>query len=182
MREGAPAYVSVMAQSDDPAGWRKLPIDSGAVLDVATGEAVVTGLAMPHSPRWHRDSLYVLNSGMGRLERIDVTTGSRDIVALMPGYARGLAFHAGLAFVGLSRIRETAIFGGAPIAAHHDQLKCGIGVVDLATGVTVATLEFESGVEEIFDVQVVPGARAIALGGSPGGGEEVWVVPTPTRL
>jgi uncharacterized protein (TIGR03032 family) len=181
MRRGAPAYVSVMAQSDEPAGWRNLPIDSGAVLDVGTGEAVTTGLAMPHSPRWYRGQLYVLNSGMGRLERVDLATGSREIVALMPGYARGLAFHAGLAFVGLSRIRETAIFGGAPIAAHHDQLKCGIGLVDLTTGATVATLEFESGVEEIFDVQVVAGARAIALGGAPGDGDEVWVVPPPTR-
>lgn len=177
MRGGAPAFVTVMATSDEPGGWRRARNDSGAVLDVATGEAVTTGLAMPHSPRWHAGQLFVLNSGLGRLERVDPATGTREGVAAVPGYARGLAFHGGLAFVGLSRIRETAIFGGAPIAAHHDELKCGIGVIDVNSGTTVATLEFASGVEEIFDVQVVDGARCPALGASPGGGEEVWLLP-----
>ena len=53
MRDGSPAFVTVMALSDEPGGWRKQRNDSGAVLDVASGEAVTTGLAMPHSPRWH---------------------------------------------------------------------------------------------------------------------------------
>lgn len=182
MRDGKPAFVTVFAATDEPGGWRRTRNDSGAVLDVATGEPVTTGLAMPHSPRWHQGNLYVLNSGLGRLERVDLATGRRDPVAVFPGYTRGLAFHAGLAFVGLSKIRETAVFGGAPIAAYHDELKCGLGVVDLATGDTVATLQFASGVEEIFDVQVVPGARCPALGSTPGmtPGEEgeIWLLPS----
>lgn len=173
MRDGRPAYVSLFAPSDEPGGWRANRNDTGTVLDVASGEAVTTGLAMPHSPRWHGGELFVLNSGFGRLERVDLATGGRDVVATFPGYARGLAFHRGLAFVGLSRIRETNVFGGAPIAAYHDQLKCGVGVVDLATGTTVATLQFENGVEEIFDVQVVPGARCPTLGED----DDVWVLP-----
>ena len=131
MRDGSPAFVTVMATTDAPAGWRTTRNDSGAVLDVASGEAVTTGLAMPHSPRWYDGSLYVLNSGLGRLEHVDLATGHRDAIAAVPGYARGLAIHGGLAFVGLSKIRETAIFGGAPIAAYHDQLKCGVGVIEL---------------------------------------------------
>ena len=177
MRDGSPAFVTVMAATDEPRGWRTVRNDSGAVLDVASGEAVTTGLSMPHSPRWHDGELFVLNSGMGRLERIDPATGRREHVAALPGYARGLAFHRGLAFVGLSKIRETAIFGGAPIAAHHDQLKCGVGIIELASGNTVATLQFASGVEEIFDVQVAPGTRCPTLGAPTGGGEEVWLLP-----
>ena len=119
---------------------------------------VTTGLAMPHSPRWHHGNLFVLNSGMGRLESIDLATGHREAIAAVPGYARGLAFGGSLAFVGLSRIRETAIFGGAPIAAYPDQLKCGVGVIDLTTGNTVATLQFANAVEEVFDVQPPRGA------------------------
>jgi uncharacterized protein (TIGR03032 family) len=179
MRDGSPAFVTVMAQSDQPGGWRESRITSGAVLDVPTGEAVTTGLAMPHSPRWHDGVLYVLNSGMGQLLRVDLASGACDMVAALPGYARGLAIHRGLAFVGLSKIRETAIFGGAPIAEYHDQLKCGVGVIELATGNTVATLEFTSGLEEIFDVQVVPDSRCLALGSAPGDGDEIWVVPDP---
>lgn len=174
MRDGAPAFVTVMAQTDEPAGWRAMRNDTGAVLDVASGEAVTTGLAMPHSPRWHDGELFVLNSGLGRLERIDPASGRRDPVAAVPGYARGLALYGGLAFVGLSKIRETAIFGGAPIAAYHDQLVCGVGVIDLASGDTVATLRFDTGVTEIFDVQVLPGARCPTLGGD----DEVWVLPS----
>jgi uncharacterized protein (TIGR03032 family) len=177
MRDGSPAFATVMAPTDEPGGWRKVRNDSGAVLEVASGEAVSTGLAMPHSPRWHDGNLFVLNSGMGRLERVDLATGHREAIAAVPGYARGLAFHRGLAFVGLSRIRETAIFGGAPIAAYHDQLKCGVGVIELSTGNTVATLQFATGVEEVFDVQTVPGARCPTFGGSPGDGDEVWLLP-----
>ncbi len=177
MRDGTPAYVTVMARTDEPGGWRTVRNESGAVLDVASGEVVTTGLAMPHSPRWHRESLFVLNSGMGRLERVDLATGSREAIAAVPGYARGLALHGDLAFVGLSRIRETAIFGGAPIAAYHDELKCGVGVVELSTGNTVATLQFDNGVEEIFDVQAVTGVRCPTFGGSPSDGDAVWLLP-----
>ena len=176
IRDGSPAYVTVFARTDAPRGWRELPTDSGAVLDVASREVVTTGLTMPHSPRWYRGDLYVLNSGLGRLERVDLATGRREAVAAVPGYARGLAMHDGLAFVGLSRIRETVVFGGVPIAEYHDQLKCGVGVIELATGATVATLEFASAVEEIFDVQTVPGARCPTFGSSEDG-NEVWVLP-----
>lgn len=176
MREGSPAYVTAMAVSDEPAGWRGQRNDSGVVLDVTSGEVVTAGLAMPHSPRWYDKHLYVLNSGMGLLEQVDLATGHRETVAAVPGYARGLALHRGLAFVGLSKIRETAIFGGAPIAAYHDQLTCGVGVIDLGTGNTRATLQFASTVEEVFDVQVVPGSRCPTFGSTPGG-DDAWVLP-----
>ncbi|MFT3874596.1 MAG: TIGR03032 family protein [Nocardioides sp.] len=177
MRDGAPAFVTVMAASDEPGGWRRSRNDSGAVLDVASGGTVTSGLAMPHSPRWYDDGLLVLNSGMGRLEAVDLATGERTVVATFPGYARGLALHGGLAFVGLSRIRDTAVFGGAPIASYHDQLKCGVGIVELATGSTVATFEFATGVEEIFDVQAVSGVRCPTFGDTAGDGDDIWVLP-----
>jgi uncharacterized protein (TIGR03032 family) len=179
IRGGTPAFVTVMAGTDEPGGWRKVRNDSGLVLDVPSGEVVTTGLAMPHSPRWHRGDLLVLNSGMGHLERVDLATGDREPIAAVPGYARGLALHNDLAFVGLSRIRETAIFGGAPIAAFHDQLKCGVGVIEISTGNTLATLQFDNGVEEIFDVQTVPAVRCPTLGGSPSDGDDVWLLPNP---
>jgi len=179
MRDGSPAFVTVLADTDDPGGWRRVPNDSGLVLDVDSGEVVTEGLAMPHSPRWHGGDLFVLNSGMGRLEQVDVPTGRREAIAAVPGYARGLALHGDLAFVGLSKIRETAVFGGAPIAGYHDQLKCGVGVVEVSTGNTIATLQFDNGVEEIFDVQPLPGVRCPTFGVSPSAGEEVWLLPAP---
>lgn len=66
-----------------------------------------------------------------------------------------------------------------PIAEYHDQLTCGVGVVEMASGRTVATLEFATGVEEICDVQVVSRTRALTFGGSEGGAGDVWLVPAP---
>jgi Domain of unknown function (DUF4915) len=36
-------------------------------------------------------------------------------------------------------------------------LKCGVAVVDLPSGQSIALLEFQTAVEEIFDVQLLPG-------------------------
>jgi len=185
LRDGRPAMVTLMARTDEPGGWRPLKNDGGCILDIASGEAVTEGLSMPHSPRWYDGRLLVLNSGLGAIEVVDQATGGREAIASMPGYTRGLAFAGPFAFIGLSRIRETAVFGGVPIAERRDELKCGVGVVDLRSGATVATLEFESGVEEIFDVQVLPNARCVALGGQrpdQDTGQEIWVVPPEDRV
>jgi len=180
MRDGRPAYVTAMSQTDEARGWRAEKNTSGCVLEVPSGRVVAKGLAMPHSPRLYGDGLLVLNSGWGTLEAIEPESGRRRQLAAVPGFSRGLGIHRNLAFVGLSRIRETAVFGGVPVAEHAEELKCGIGVIDLESGRTVATLEFTSGVEEIFDVQVLPNARSVAFGDDPAeDGErlEIWVVP-----
>lgn len=182
MREGVAEFVTVLALTDEPGGWRTAPANSGAILDVASGEVVTTGLSMPHSPRWHDGSLFVLNSGMGRLERVDLATGDREAVAVVPGYARGLALHRGFAFIGLSRIRETAVFGRVPIAEYHGRLKCGVGIIELSTGNTLATLQFDNGVEEIFDVQVAPGVRCPTFGSGHDDGDDLWLLPSPTEI
>jgi uncharacterized protein (TIGR03032 family) len=102
------------------------------------------------------------------------------MVAEQPGYARGLALFGSHAFIGLSKIRETSTFGGMPIAQRRESLRCGVGVADLTSGQTVAHLEFKAGVDEIFDVQVLPGVRLPAISGPfPGrdGSQTIWTVP-----
>jgi uncharacterized protein (TIGR03032 family) len=120
---------------------------------------------MPHSPRLHAGKLYVLDSGKGRLVVVDPCQGQLETVAELPGYTRGLAFCGEHAFVGLSKIRDTTTFGGVPIAERHDQLKCGVWVVDVTTGSVVSFLEFQQDVAEIFDVQLLPGVRNPSLVG-----------------
>jgi uncharacterized protein (TIGR03032 family) len=77
----------------------------------------------------------------------------------MPGFARGLSVAGRWAFVGLSKIRPTSAMAGVPLADQREQLKCGVAVVDLRGGRVVAFLEFQTAVEEIFDVQLLPGLR-----------------------
>ena len=118
----------------------------------------------------------------GNGEDHSAATALGDTVILLPGYTRGLALAGPYTFIGLSKIRETSTFGGMPIAERRPELKFGVGVVDLGTGRLAAHLEFVTGVEEIFDVQVVPGARCPALSGpypSLDGGAPIWTVPQP---
>jgi uncharacterized protein (TIGR03032 family) len=175
-----PAYVTALAETDTPQGWRANKVKSGCLIDVASGQPVARGFAMPHSPRVHRGKLWMLHSGAGQLVLVDPASGKAQTVTELPGYTRGLAMYDRFAFVGLSKIRETSTFGGMPIAERRPELKCGVGVVDLGTGRLVAHLEFVSGVEEIFDVQVVTGARCPALSGpypSLDGTAPIWTAP-----
>jgi len=177
-----PRFVTVLGATDVPGGWRADKRAGGCLLDVATGEFLVRGLSMPHSPRLHQGSLWLLDSGHGRLVRFDAARRGVDTVAALPGYTRGLDLHGGLAFVGLSRIRETAVFGGLPLDDRRESLRCGIAVVDCATGAMVASLFFKTGVEELFDVRVLPGYRNPILSGPfpvVDETETIWLVPPP---
>jgi uncharacterized protein (TIGR03032 family) len=176
--DGQPRYVTALAETDSPQGWRAVKATGGCVIDVPGGQTVARGLALPHSPRMVGDQLYFLHSGHGGLERLDPATGQIESVAQLPGVARGMAIHAGLAFVGLSKARPT--LDGVPIAGRRDELRCGLSVVDLHSGEVIATLDFHSGVEEIFDVQVLPGITRPYISGPAAQrdtGQPLWTVP-----
>jgi uncharacterized protein (TIGR03032 family) len=155
VRDGQPCYVTALGETDSPAGWRAVKPNGGCLIEVPSGRLLVRGLALPHSPRLHDHQVYFLHSGHGRLDVAHPVTGQVTAVASVPGVARGLALHGGYAFIGLSRARPT--LEGVPIVAQREQLRCGLWVVDLRAGAVAAHLEFSSGVEEIFDVQVLPG-------------------------
>lgn len=152
-------YVTALGTTDVAGGWRERKADGGVVLDVASGEVVAGGLSMPHSPRWYRDQLWVLESGRGHLSRVDLATGRLDPVAELPGFTRGLAFAGRYAFVGLSEVREANTFGGLPLTARLEDRECGVWVVDIVTGQTAGYLRFQGAVQEIFDVTLLPGIR-----------------------
>jgi Domain of unknown function (DUF4915) len=48
---------------------------------------------------------------------------------------------------------------GVPLVQRREQLKCGVTAVDLRSGNVIAFLEFQTAVEEIFDVQLSLGLR-----------------------
>lgn len=161
VEEGQLRYVTALGMTNQQDGWKPEKVRGGVLLHVPSGEVVAQGLCMPHSPRCFRGNLLVLNSGEGQLCRVDPATGKVDVIAALPGYARGLAYHGKYAFVGLSQIREKHIFGGLPIADRHGEAErqCGIHAIDLVTGKTVGFLQFTGGCTELFDIQVLPGQR-----------------------
>lgn len=153
-------YVSALGESNEPGGWRKNKRDGGLLMDVETNEVITRGLSMPHSPRWYRGRLWVLNSGEGGLGFIDPRTGRYESVAELPGFTRGFDFVGPLAFIGLSQVRESAIFSGIKIAERpQEERSCGVWIVDIETGSTVGFVKFEDAVQEIFAVQILHNAR-----------------------
>jgi uncharacterized protein (TIGR03032 family) len=180
LADGRPRYVTVLGETDTPQGWRPNKANGGCLLEVPGGRVAARGLAMPHSPRVHAGRVWLLDSGRGRLLRVEPARGATETVAELPGYTRGLALHGRLAFVGLSKIRETSTFGGLPIAERRGGLRCGVWVVDLESRQVVAWLAFESGVEEVFAVEVLPGMRQPTLSGplpELDGGNPIWTCP-----
>jgi uncharacterized protein (TIGR03032 family) len=175
---GQPRYVTALAETDTPSGWRAPKHNAGCLIEVPGGRLLTRGLSLPHSPRVDGDQIFFLHSGKGDLAVADSKTGRVTPVAGVPGVARGLAIHGSYAFVGLSKARPT--LEGVPIVAGRDKLRCGLWVVDLRTGVVAAHLEFSAGVEEIFDVQVLPGIVSPYVSGPAAEkdtGQPLWTVP-----
>ena len=159
MVDNKPKYVTALGLTDESGGWRKNKANGGILMDVPSGEVMATGLSMPHSPRWYGNKLWLLESGHGRLSLVDEKTGKTTTVAVLPGFTRGMDFCGPYAFIGLSQVRETAIFSGIPITETQTERICGVWVVDLRNGQVVAFLKFEGAVQEIFGVLVLNGIR-----------------------
>ena len=168
MHEGEPGWVTMISSSDVAEGWRDHRKDGGLVMDVRNNQIVCRGLSMPHSPRWYKGRLWLLNSGNGELGHVDLNTGAFEPLCFVPGYARGLAFHGRYALIGLSKARNRSFSGLAldeQLARRNAEARCGIVVVDLESGDLLHHLRIEGVVEELFDVTVLGGAiRPMLLG------------------
>ena len=160
MAEGEPRYVTAVCRSDVVTGWRDRRASGGFIMDVRDNRMVTEDLSMPHSPRLHDGTLWVLNSGRGELCRVDDASGERESVAFLPGFARGLGFHGPYAFVGLSLPRDGSFSG---LELDHELEKrdadpwCGVQIVDTRNGDVVEWIRLKGDVRELFDVFVLPG-------------------------
>lgn len=169
VRDGRVRYVTAVSQSDVADGWRDRRGDGGCVIDLQTGDLVARGLSMPHSPRWYRGKLWVLNSGSGEFGSVDLDQGRFEPLTFCPGYLRGLAFVGDYAVVTLSKPRGDLTFGGlkldGQLRGHGADAQCGVQVIDLRTGAVAHWLRLEGMVTELYDTVVLPRvARPMALG------------------
>ena len=163
VEDGRPSFVTAISRSDAADGWRDRRSDGGVVIAVQSGEIIVDGLSMPHSPRLHDGKLWLLNSGKGELGFVDRDKGRFEPIAFCPGYARGLAFIGNHAVVGLSLQRDSKTFNGLQLddelARRDVEARCGLAVFDLATGDMTAWVRIEGVVRELYDVAILPGVR-----------------------
>lgn len=158
--QGQPAYVTSFSTSDEAHGWRKTATrETGVLLDVATGKTILQGLLIPHSPRIFDGKLYLLVSGTGEVLEVDAAAGKSRVINRLPGFVRGLAHKGDFLFVGLSKIRprQDQISSTFPVAAAAKN--AGIMVLDRRSGAIVAHVTYQSTVEEIYEVLVLPDMR-----------------------
>jgi uncharacterized protein (TIGR03032 family) len=169
MVDDRPRYVTCVANSDVSDGWREHRADGGLVIDITTNDVVAGGLAMPHSPRFYNDRLWVHNSGKGEFGYVDMKAGKFEPIAFCPGYLRGMSFIGDYAVVGMSLARNNINFSGLPLdealKSHNAEARCGIQVIDLNNGNIVHGIRLGGAVQELYDVVTLANTRnPIALG------------------
>lgn len=158
MKDGEPAYVSALGNGDSPQSWRENITTGGVIVDVKSNETVITGLAMPHTPRVYDGKLYCLLSAAQQLVCIDVETGTYEVVAQIPGFVRGMDRIGDYLFIATSKLRKnSSTFRHLEVANVAD--KASIVLLHLPTGSIVSRLEYQMSVDEIYDIQIIAGSK-----------------------
>ena len=158
-------YVTALGTTDRAGGWRDEKLAGGVLIDIPSGEILLRGLAMPHSPRMYDGRLYVLLSATGELVEADINTGEYEVVNRISGFVRGMARCGDYLFIGSSRLRAKHTFGDLPLARGGETF-CGVVVLHLPTGAIVGQLRYANSCEEIYDIQIVPGRRQPGIVGT----------------
>lgn len=155
LRGNRPAYATSLGRGNGPRAWReKLPM-GGILWDVPSGEAILTDLAMPHSPRLDGDTLWLLLSATGEVWKVDTRSGQYEVVNRLPALLRGMAVTQDHLWIGSSCIRQNAF------AARHQYLEpeeafAGIWVIDKKSGEMVGSLRFAAAIRDLFEICVLP--------------------------
>ena len=163
MRDGKPAFVTAVSNSDVADGWRDRRRDGGVLVDVDSGEIVAHGLSMPHAPRWRDGVVWLANAGTGEIGYVDPNDGRFTPTTFCPGFLRGVDFIGDYAVTTLSLPRGNRTFEGLPLQdrleAANAEPRCGLAVIDLKTGDLAHWLRVEGVVTELFDAVLLHGAR-----------------------
>ncbi|MCB0551521.1 MAG: TIGR03032 family protein [Phaeodactylibacter sp.] len=158
MAEGRPRFASAFNTGDSRQSWRENITETGVLIDIHSNEIIAGGLPMPHSPRLFDGRLFVLLSASGELAEVDIDSGKTKPVCRLDGFVRGMCRCEDYVFVGLSRLRQnSSTFAKLPFA--HQAKQAGIAVVHLPTGALSGFIRYQSSVDEIYDVRVLPGLR-----------------------
>lgn len=168
VENGRPKYVTMVAKSDVSDGWREHRANGGMVMDVETDEVICEGLSMPHSPRLHDGTLYMLEAGTGYFGKL--VEGTFERITFCPGFLRGLDFVGNYALVGTSAVRENRTFAGLQLDENLKdagvEARCAIHIINLETGAIENWVKAQGIVQELYDVKVMPNVRKPLLIGT----------------
>ena len=157
VKDDEPIYVSALGNTDTRQGWRENKMNGGVVIHVPSNEIILENLPMPHSPRLYDNKLYLLLSASGELVEVDVEKKKYKTIINLGCYARGMDRYGDYLFIGVSKLRhKSSVFGDLPIAKSSF---AGILILYLPYGNIVGHIRYETSVEEIYDVKVLPGLK-----------------------
>ncbi|MBI1225540.1 MAG: TIGR03032 family protein [Bacteroidetes bacterium] len=158
LENGIPKFVTAFHDTDIPQGWRERVIDGGIVIDVDSGEIIARNLPMPHSPRLFDDELYLLLSATGELVKLEKNSGKKITITQLKGFVRGLCRHGDYLFIGHSKLRKSSSTF-AKLNFANQATTAGVTVVHLPSGAIVGEVRYQTSVDEIYDVQVLPNCQ-----------------------
>lgn len=169
MKDGRPAYMTSVSQTHEFDSWRDHRRAGGVVIDIAANEVILTGLSMPHSPRYYNGKLWVANAGTGQLGYVDSQAGRFEPIVFCPGFLRGLCFIGHYAIVGSSQPRHGDIYSGLELdetlQRRNMKPRLGLFIIDLRSGTIAHWMFIEGAVRELYDVVALPAVRQpMALG------------------
>jgi uncharacterized protein (TIGR03032 family) len=151
-----PKYATAFNQGDSFQSWRDGVTTDGVLMDIETNEVIAGNLRMPHSPRLFNNQLYMLFSATGEIVKVDPLNGTYEVVTRLTGFVRGMAYYKDFLFIGLSKLRQnSSTFAKLEIA--KKSLNAGIAIIHLPTGSFYGEIKYYTSVDEIYDVQVLPG-------------------------
>lgn len=150
-------YVTAFGETTSKEGWRNNKMKGGILMDVRTNKVILNNLPMPHSPRIYNGELYMLLSGTEELVKVNIEEGSYEVISKINGFIRGLSFKDDLAFIGISKLRNTHTFGDLDIS--KKEIKAGLIIVDITTGEIIGDIKYGDSIEEIYDVHMLEGVK-----------------------
>jgi uncharacterized protein (TIGR03032 family) len=150
-----PRFITALGNTDESYAWKPGMLNGGILMDVPTNEIILSDLPVPHSPRLYEDGLYMQLSATGELVKVDPERGTYDVITKLNGFLRGMDRIGDYLFIAMSRLRQSSsLFREAPVA--KESVVCGISIVYIPTGKQVGYIIYNTTVEELFDVTVLP--------------------------
>jgi uncharacterized protein (TIGR03032 family) len=136
--------------------------DSGLIMDIETGEVILSNLAMPHSPTVFDNKLYYLLSATGDVMCYDLQSNENLRLANFNTFVRGMEVIDDFIVLGMSKIREGSHFF-TELPVNQEDSFCGLRILDRISGRELAGLTYTKRIQEIFAVRLAKGVISPAI-------------------
>ncbi len=151
-------YVTALGNGNSRQSWRDKIEAGGILMDVESNQILLDELGMPHSPKFHQNELYFLQSSKGELNKFNPETNNLETIFEFDSFVRGLSFKGDYAFVAHSKIRKnSSSFSKIQVAETANS--SGISIIHLPTKTLVAKAQYMSSVDEIYELGIIDDYR-----------------------